>query len=198
VHVALLAVLALSACVTPATDPVLNSDRIRQKFGNYGVDVLFSSDQQRISSLYSKTPHEKVTRTFAVVDFSSPVPAALANEHQRVASGQSIGETFREAGWQIEKHNIYIGELEVPDTNARIALLMDIVLPRLLAAHAYFFVVKKDEQTNTYATILEIHHPEYLSVGELEALYGTMLFDDSNRVSFEDFVDLPDEFNNAY
>jgi hypothetical protein len=184
----------LCACADQAAQIALNSDLIRQKFGSYGVAVLYASSEQRISSLYSIDRQDQVTRTFAVVDFQRPIPPELAAEHARVSTGASIGEVFRAAGWRIEKHHIFIGELEVGETHARIGHLMGIPLPRELAAHAYRFVAASDDTSLNYATITEIHHPEFLDVAALTSLYGEMLFDDSARKSLDDLVTLPAGF----
>jgi len=195
---ACLLLLTLLCCVAACThqDPqvVLNSDMIRAKFGSYGVAVLHSDPRQRISSLYSIEQQQALTRTFAIVDFNYPLPGALVAEHGSVTRGASIGEVFRSAGWQIEKHHVFIGELNIGVTHAEIGELMGIQLPQVLAAHVYLFVVKKPEQTLNYATITEIHHPDFLGIDELRQVYGEMLFDDSDRSSLDDFVTLPDGF----
>ncbi len=179
--------LVLAACGSQGQP--LNSERIAQSFGSYGVDVIQSGNEGRVSSLYSGSGADKVTRTFAVVKFSDRVRPALANEHARVVSGQSLGAVFKSAGWQIEKHNIFVGELEVPAKYSLLSELMQLSLPQNLATHVYLFVVRKDERSYNYATIAELHHPDYLSVEDLKASYGEIIFDDSNRTSIDDFID---------
>jgi len=181
----------MASCATSVDDIVLNSDLIRQEFGSYGVDVLYSSDQRRVSSLYSGEPGQEITRTLAVVDFNAAMSSTMASEHRRILSGGSIGETFRSAGWHIEKQHIFIGELTVTDSHPDIADLMQIGLPRQLASHVYVFAVSKDEKTLSYATIYEFHHPDFITSDELEAFYGAMLFDDSKRETIDDFITLP-------
>ena len=65
---------------------------------------------------------------------------------------------------------------------------MKIALPATLATHHYLFTVTRDERSWNYATITEIHHPQYLTVEDLHDLYGEILFDDSNRDSIRDFI----------
>lgn len=173
---------------------MLNSDRIRQEFGNYGVEILYSDEKQRITSLYSETTEEKTARTYAVVVFDTPVADALIQAHQNILSGKSIGEEFRNAGWKIDKLHVFIGELNVPADHLEIQRNMNIRLPALLAAHTYQFVVTRDDRSITYATIVEIHHPDYMDIDELEQVYGVMLFDDSKRLSIDDFVELPEGY----
>ena len=50
--------------------------------------------------------------------------------------------------------------------------LMHIDGPTELSLHAYQLVLEKDSQTIDYATIVETHHPDYMSLPELEELYG--------------------------
>lgn len=190
----LLLALLVGACAEQPPGIILNSDRIRQEFGSYAVEILYSDEEQRISSLYSDSGAGKITRTFAVVVFDTPVAAALTQTHQNILAGKSIGEEFRAAGWTIDKQHVFIGELSVSADHPEIKRLMNIQLPASVAAHTYQFVVTRDDRSFTYATIVEIHHPDYLDKDELEQLYGVMLFDDSERISIDDFVDLPAEY----
>lgn len=167
----------------------LNSERIEQTFGSYGVDVLQSSNEGRVSSLYSGSGDSKVTRTFAVVKFSGRVRTAFASEHAQVAAGQSLGAVFKAAGWEIEKHNIFVGELEIPAGYSLLSELMQIGLPQKLATHVYLLVIRKHKNSYSYATITELHHPDYLSAKDLKAFYGEIIFDDSNRTSIDDYID---------
>jgi hypothetical protein len=64
-------------------------------------------------------------------------------------------------------------------------------LPDTLAVHQYLFVVSKEDNAWSYARITEVHHPDFLSAGELQAMYGEIVFDDSNRDSIHDFVGPP-------
>ncbi len=177
----------LAACSSQGQP--LNSERIEQSFGSYGVDIIQSGKEGRVSSLYSGSGADKVTRTFAVVKFSGRVRPALANEHARVVSGQSLGAVFKSAGWHIEKHNIFVGELEVPAKYSLLSELMQLSLPENLATHVYLFVIRKGKNSYRYATITELHHPDYLSAADLRAAYGEIIFDDSDRSSIDDFID---------
>jgi len=179
--------LLLAACGSQV--PRLNSEQIERTFGSYGVDVIRSSNDVRVSSLYSGSGEGKVTRTFAVVKFSGRIRPAFANEHAQVESGRSLGAVFKSAGWEIEKRNVFIGGLEVPAKYGLLSELMQIGLPAELATHVYQFTIRRDERTYNYATIVELHHPDYLSVDGLRSLYGEIIFDDSNRTGIDDFVD---------
>ena len=179
--------LVLAACGSQGQP--LNSERIQQTFGSYGVEVLQASSEGRVSSLYSGSGDDKVTRTFAVVRFSGRVRPAFANEHSRVKSGQSLGTVFKSAGWKIEKHNIFVGEMEVPAKYTLLSGLMQLSLPKYLAAHVYLFVIRKNNRSYNYATITELHHPDYLSAADLKAAYGEIIFDDSDRRNVDDYID---------
>ena len=90
-YMAMSLALCLAACAGQETQPELNSERIRQTFGSYGVDVLFNDANRRVSSLYSGDSNDRTTRSYAVVDFADPATPALVTEHALVESGQSIG-----------------------------------------------------------------------------------------------------------
>ena len=181
--------LVLSACVAGGSS--LNSDRIERTFGSYGVEVIQQSGERRVSSLYSESGAERITRTYAVVEFLSESQRAYADVHSRILDGASIGVAFRRAGWAIEKQNLFIGELEVPASYAGIGDRMRVGLPATLGTHQYLFVVSRDERRYDYAMITEIHHPDYLTTEDLREIYGEILFDDSNRDSIHDFIGPP-------
>ena len=169
----------------------LNSDLIEARFGSYGVEIREQTERRRTSRLYSDTNGVATTRTYAVVDFLGQETAPFADVHQSILAGASIGRRFREAGFSIRKQHLFIDELEVPATYVALADLMQIELPETLAVHQYLFIVSKDARSWVYARITEVHHPDFLSVDELRATYGEILFDDSNRDSIHDFIGPP-------
>jgi hypothetical protein len=185
--------LCVAACASQETRQELNSDRIRQTFGSYGVEVLANDENRRVSSLYSSAGSDKTTRTYAVVDFIEATKSALGTEHALIEAGGSIGEVFRNAGWSINKRHLFIGEFDVPATYTEIGALMRVDLPEHLAADVYLFVVSKNDRSYNYATITEIHHPDYLSAADLKRIYGEILFDNSNRKSLADFIGPPSD-----
>ena len=161
---------ALSAC---AVEPeALNSERIEQRFGSYGVDVLQYSAGIRRSSLYSVAGDERICRTYAVVRFRDENIAGVTSEHAEVLAGQSIGATFKASGWHIQKTTLYVGALELQADQHPIARLMHLRQGTELAMHAYQLVLEQGDQSIDYATIVEVHHPDYLSPAELGRLYG--------------------------
>lgn len=165
------AVLAaiLSAC---ATEPILlNSERIAQRFGSYGISVLASEASLRRSSLYSLENNTPTCRTYAVVRFVNQLDDRYRDEHAEVLAGNSIGAIFRSHGWDLLKQTLYIGSLALPRGNTGIGGLMRITGPRDLALHVYQLLLVRDDQVFEYATIAETHHPAYLSEDDLRSLY---------------------------
>jgi Putative metallopeptidase len=161
---------------TPPVPPAretLNSERIEQAFGSYGVEVLAAEPTVRVSNLYSGSGAERVCRTFAVVRFPSVVDPRLAGAHARILGGESIGAAFVADGWTVRKTHRYFGEL--PAT-ARVAKLMGGIAPGTpLAVDIYVLDVSRGEDSIEYASIAELHHPDYLALRDLRALYGAPL-----------------------
>jgi len=161
--------IALSACIVEPE--LLNSERIKQRFSSYGIDILHSENGLRRASLHSVENGSKVCRTCAVVRFDSVPADIIGDEHKQILEGASIGETFKTNGWTIYKETRYVGELQVPAGSSAVLELMALGENSRLAVHAYRLLLKKDQQTIDYATIVEAHHPDYLSRDELTALY---------------------------
>lgn len=162
-------IVLLAACgAAPITAQILNSERIEQTFGSYGVDVIASDALLRVSNLYSGLDGEKITRTLAVVEYPEIVNRAFAAEHQAILEGGSIGATFQEAGWAVVKRNLSIIEVAAPD---QFAALMGVDEGTHLATHLYRLDVVRDERQLSYALIAETHHPDYLSKDDLTNIY---------------------------
>lgn len=159
---------ALSAC---AIEPeLLNSERIRDRFGNYGIEVISGQPDMRRSSLYSVEGEIRICRTYALVHFSRQPDAIVGAEHEQVLSGQSIGEIFRASGWEIQKESLYVGEVRLETPQHPVAILMRLQSAQQVAVHVYRLLLHKNGQTVDYATITELHHPAYLTLSELREL----------------------------
>lgn len=148
---------------------LLNSERIEATFGSYAIDVLEASPQLRVSSLQSLQTSGPVCRTFAVVRYPDAIAPALADAHAAIANGGSIGAVFTASGWTVTKTHLYYGVLSA---GSRAARLMAIPTGTALAAHVYLLEVVKDGGKFPYATIAELHHPDYLTVEALRRIYG--------------------------
>lgn len=159
----------LSACATESV--ILNSERIEKRFGGYGIDVLASEAGLRRSSLFSLDGDTATCRTYALVEFVERPDDQYDDAHARILAGDSIGATFKESGWDIQKHTLYIGTIRLPDRSTEIGESMRLTGAHDLAVHVYQLVLVRDETALEYATILEAHHPEYLTVKELRNLF---------------------------
>jgi len=152
--------------------PMLNSERIKAKFGSYGIKVLESSTPNvRMSDLYSTHDGVDTCRTFAVTVFEQAMNDQLKEAHKLIVEkGQSIGSTFKDLGWTVSKENLNIG---TTDPSEQISKLMHLSKPAPLAVHVYRLSVSKGGSVKLpYAIITEIHHPDYLKVEELRQIYG--------------------------
>jgi hypothetical protein len=159
-----------SLAAQPATArQLLNSERIQQRFGSYGVEVLDSDARLRVSNLYSEGGGQRTCRTFAVVVYPAAPAAAIAAEQAEIVRGGSIGAVFAAHGWQVVKTNLRYVEIDAP---ARVARLMRIEAGTRLAAHAYELDVAKAGSSVEYALLVEIHHPDYLRLDDLRKIYG--------------------------
>jgi hypothetical protein len=162
----LIAQLGLSAALAQ----ILNSERIEQTFGSYGIDVLYSDQRLRVSNLYSEHDGEKITRTLAVVEYPETVDEAFATEHREILAGGSIGSTFAAAGWQVLKRNLSILTVSavVPDEFAE---LMGVDRDTWFASHFYQLEIERHGRRFAYAAIVEMHHPDYLTGADLMTIY---------------------------
>ena len=148
---------------------LLNSERIATVFGSYGVEVLEQDDAVRVSNLYSGDGADRTCRTFAVVRYASTVDPAVRAEHAAIVAGGSLGAVFEAAGWEVRKTHLSYGQRAA---SARLAALMQVDAGAALAEHVYVLDVEKDGRTVEYAALVEIHHPDYLKVAQLAAIYG--------------------------
>ena len=157
------------AAATPRE--LLNSERIEQRFGSYGVAVLSTDPHTRVSSLYSDDPTSgtAICRTFAVVRYPDTLDPRLAPAHAEILAGGSIGAVLSAHGWRVQKTHVGYDETAATE---RLAALMRVAPGVRLARHAYVLDVQKAGETLAYAALVEIHHPDYLRVADLPATYG--------------------------
>lgn len=162
---------ALGAC--SLQPEALNSERIKDRFGSYGVEIVDQDENTRRSSLYSTHDGVSVSRTYAVVEFVGSKTVDMSGVHDKVLDGASIGSTLKDDGWQIRKETTYIGTVHVPGPGHPIAQLMYLQNDADLAVHAYNLHIEKASMSVHYATIIETHHPDYLDELELRQLYSS-------------------------
>lgn len=149
----------------------LNSERIERLFGSYGVAIVHQSGVKRISCLYSLSGDQQICRTLAVVSFVEPMPEPLLSVHGEIRSGASIGATLKQNGWQINKINRYIGSVQFPADARFLASSMHIQVPATLPMHVYRLVASRGDQNLPYATLIEVHHPDFHTRESLEQVY---------------------------
>jgi len=159
----------LSACANQSA--LLNSERIERRFGSYAIKVLASEAGLRRSSLLSYDGDMAVCRTYSVVQFAGDEDERYNDAHSRVLAGDSIGSTFKDDGWDIDKHTVYIGTIRLPDTDTEIRRLMRLSGARDLALHVYLLVLVRESVRLEYATIMEAHHPDYLTAEDLLEIF---------------------------
>jgi hypothetical protein len=176
---------ALSACATETL--LLNSERIEQQFGSYGIDVLASEAGLRRSSLYSVENGERICRTYAVVRFTDDPDTSYSPEHAKVLAGNSLGEVFKANDWAIHKQTLHIGSFDIDAPESEISRLMQLGENRTLALHVYQLLLAKDEQVFEYATIIEAHHPDYLTQSNLLDIYQ---YDDIESLTARSLAEL--------
>ena len=82
----------------------MNSDKIRERFGHYGVELLEQDTRTRLASLYSLSGEQRITRTLALTRFELPTHPGVEAQDAQIRSGESIGATLRKAGWSIVKN----------------------------------------------------------------------------------------------
>ena len=112
-YVFLLFILLSCNNITESKNTLLNSERIEQKFGSYGIDIVQSDNQSRVSFLYSLEPNNKNKKnyhTLAIVKFKET--RQVSNIHEKILNGGSIGKSFKKEGWEIDKTNHQMMELE--------------------------------------------------------------------------------------
>jgi hypothetical protein len=160
----------LSACATESVN--LNSERIEKRFGSYGIEVLASEAGLRRSSLFSFDGDTSTCRTYAVVQFVEQLDERYNDAHSKVLAGRSIGATFREDGWDVRKRTLYIGTVRLPEIRTPVGELMRLTGAHDIALHVYQLVLARAETELEYATILEAHHPEYLSARDLREIFA--------------------------
>ena len=150
---------------------LVNSERIKARFGSYHVQVLHQDATTRLASLCSRHDDTDICRTLAVTRFASPTPATLAEADELIRKGDSIGSTLDQAGQHLSRE--IIAEASVPCDNAFTALTGQTVrCGALLSLRLYRLDAGPDpEALMPYATIAEAHHPEHVPVSDQAVLF---------------------------
>ena len=176
--------LLFTLIINGCSYPLLNSEMIEKKFGSYGLDVIESNNENRISFLFSNddyyialnkinavkksSGYKKKYHTLALVSFMDSVK--ISEVHKKIIEGSSIGATFKDYGWSITKDSLLVLELS-KDIHPVIQKWLKSNAYQNIAIHVYTLTVKNKTQTIRYAEIIEIHHPDYLSLTKLKDIY---------------------------
>ena len=160
---------ALDACTHESER--LNSERIAERFGSYGIEVISSEPGLRRSNLYSSENDVRTCRTYAVVRFVDEPDAMIDHEHAQILAGKSIGAIFKASGWTIFKETLHVGTATLDDTAHPVATMMRLDRKAAVAMHVYRLLIEKQQRAIDYATLIELHHPDYLSRDDLLDLY---------------------------
>ncbi len=172
--------LSLSSCVSVKTNAnieksaphlapnILNSERIKIKFGSFGVKVLEQTNDYRFSNLYSNA-EQQIMRTLALTNYAPHENAELKDAHAAIMSGKPIGETLTSHGFTLEKKIIFKGE--VTDMPEQVLRMMRTEQNKF-ATVIYDMWVIKDGQRTLYSTITELDSPHFLSLSDLDQIYG--------------------------
>lgn len=179
---------SLSACVVEPE--LLNSERIESEFGGYGIEIIAYVDGIRRANLYSVQDDVRTCRTYAVVRFTNVPEDIIGTQHAQIIAGASIGATFKATGWRIYKETRYIGELETARDKHKIRPMMRVDSKQILAMHVYRLLLRKQQQIIEYATIVEVHHPEYLSQQRLLNLFAVDTIAPSTSGERQQWTDL--------
>ncbi len=132
----------------------------------------------------------RVCRTFAVVGLSDDIDASFAAENAEILEGGSIGATFKQSGWNIDKRNLYIGQIPIGQRAIRLSRLMRIKPPATTAVHIYLLAISKSGMSFDYAMIAEVHHPDYLTMADLWSIYGSEYSGDKSRKDARQILEL--------
>jgi hypothetical protein len=116
------------------------------------------------------------------VRFTANIHNSHAAMHERVLAGESLGKVFKDNGWSVQKRTVHISSIESSQLGPQISDLMRLSSTGTLAMHIYQLSLNKGERAFEYATIIETHHPDYLSEDDLQSIY---LFDTEDAISGE-------------
>lgn len=177
----LLYILLLSfSCKTIDTKEViwlkpgmLNSARIEDKFGSYGVSPLVNDMERglRLANLHSKDGEQQVMRTLALVNFAKKIEQELSVAHQEILNGASLGSTLVRYGAKVNKTVIYKNSFD--NLPQKIYNLMNIS-KRKLPVFIYDLSAEINNKNIYYCTITEVYSDEFLNMDELNIINNSL------------------------
>ena len=140
----------------------MNSDKIRERFGHYGVELLEQDTRTRLASLYSLSGEQRITRTLALTRFELPTHPGVEAQDAQIRSGESIGATLRKAGWSIVKNETIDCQVTA---GQRFALLGGATLSPEdnVLLRVYTLNITRQDLSIDYAIIAEAYHGEHIA-----------------------------------
>lgn len=161
-----------SALPSALDRPMLNSARIAARYGSYGVELLARSSGERYSCLYSERQGVRTSRTLAIVLFAATAETLWPQAMAEIRAGASLGAMLQSSGWRVDKHNRHIGRLAFdPAMLPAIADLFHLRRRAELALHVYDLEAVQGGRSAAVATLIELHHPDYLGFHALRRIY---------------------------
>jgi hypothetical protein len=143
-------------------DPInftLNSDAITIAYGNYGIEVLSQTQQQRLVSLFSITGGTKICRTLAVTHFL-PLDPALSEVDRLIRDGLSVGAALREARFGV--HKVALIQTTVSSGPAFFKLSnKETPIGTQIRTQVYALSAIHKDKHLPYAIIAEAYHPDH-------------------------------------
>ncbi len=152
----------------------MNSDKIRERFGHYGVELLEQHTRTRLASLYSLSGEQRITRTLALTRFELPTHQAVSEQDAQIRAGDSIGATLRHAGWNVVKN--HTTDCQVAAGKRFAALGGTTLNPEdQVLVRVYTLSVLKKDLAIDYAIIAEAYHCEHIAPTDAQPSAGTVL-----------------------
>lgn len=156
-----------------ASPPLLNSERIERCFGSYGVQVIDPVDHLRVARLYSLESGARVCRTLALTAFVVDLPPTLDPAMEKIRAGSSIGATLKSMGWTVGKQTIEVTRVKAGNRFRELSGLITLPQGTIIATHLYRLVAGRAGESHVVARIAEMHHPDYMTLADLERIRGS-------------------------
>lgn len=134
--------------------------------GSIAADIPLESREQG-SLLRANT---RITRTLAISEFATDLPAALQAPYEAIREGASMGATLEAAGWRVDKRHRYVGEVPASAT-LRCMSGLPAETTQELAVQVYDLWVARDQAEIRFALLAELHDPRYLTLQDLQQIY---------------------------
>jgi len=150
----------------------LNSQNIEARYGSYEIDLVEPGPLIRRAVMSSVDKGVRTCRTFALTEFIGRGEPEGSAARERILSGASIGATLLSEGWKLSKQTIHLGSVAVNEPTHRLLALMRLQAPQTLALHVYQMHIGRAHPDVEYATIGELHHPDYFTLDALRKTFS--------------------------